>query len=81
MLADPPLDLCHEVRRKPSGWAAFLVSAVWLGSVVACGMTVRMTSNTSKRSICRPEFPVARQIGGWIPHGPHSHAPELPREQ
>jgi hypothetical protein len=27
-----------------SGWAAFLVSPVWFGSVVACGMTVRMTT-------------------------------------
>ena len=27
-----------------SGWAAFLVSPVWFGSVVACGMTVRMTA-------------------------------------
>jgi hypothetical protein len=26
-----------------SGWAAFLVSAVWFGSVVACGMTAGMT--------------------------------------
>jgi hypothetical protein len=30
-----------------SGWAAFLVSAVWFGSVVACGMTARMTTNAS----------------------------------
>jgi hypothetical protein len=27
-----------------SGWVAFLVSPVWFGSVVACGMTARMTS-------------------------------------
>jgi hypothetical protein len=27
-----------------SNWAAFLVSPVWLGSVVACGMTDRMTT-------------------------------------
>src|SRR5215217_4234495 len=30
-----------------SGWVAFLLSPVWCGSVVACGMTVRMTSNAS----------------------------------
>jgi hypothetical protein len=42
---------------------------------------VRMTSNASKGSICRPGFRVARRIGGWIPYRPHSHAPELPREQ
>jgi hypothetical protein len=29
-------------------------------------MTVRMTSNASKGSTCRPEFRVARRIGGWI---------------
>jgi hypothetical protein len=27
-----------------SGWAEILVSPVWLGAVVACGMTARMTT-------------------------------------
>src|ERR687892_359624 len=31
-----------------SGWAAFLVRAVWFGAVVACGMTARMTAKASK---------------------------------
>jgi hypothetical protein len=27
-----------------SGWSTILVSPVWLGAVVACGMTARMTT-------------------------------------
>jgi nucleoside-diphosphate-sugar epimerase len=29
----------HRAAHQPDRWAAFLVSAVWLGAVVACGMT------------------------------------------
>jgi len=41
--------LCSTVQLglARSGWAAILFSPVWLGAVVACGMTARMTTNAS----------------------------------
>jgi hypothetical protein len=35
----------------------------------------------ANRWICWPGVRVARRIDGWIPHGPHRPASELPREQ
>jgi hypothetical protein len=52
-----------------SGWAAILLSPVWLGAVVACGMTDRMTTGASDE---------ARVRGVWA--SPKGLVPDLDHE-
>ena len=53
-----------QLSLSRSGWAEILVSPVWLGAVVACGMSNGMTAiSADYRALLRDDASVARRPG------------------